>query len=338
MKFIAGDIGGTKTVIAIFAANNGRLTLIAEETYPSAAYVNLETIVQRFFEEQQVQGSDFVSATFGVAGPVVNGQATITNLPWMIDEEQMAATLALPSVKLINDLVSIASAIPTLPASDLATIHTGTATSQGPIAVVAPGTGLGEAYLVHDGTHYRAFPSEGGHADFGPNSPLETELLLFLQKKFGGVHIAHISWERVCSGSGIPNLYEFLSTQGEIIGDPETTAAIEASTDRTPLIMTAATRPSPCPLCQATLHLFVEILGSEAGNMGLKVLSTGGVYLGGGIPPRLLPALREPRFMEAFLRKGRLAAVLKAMPVYVILNPKAALLGAAYHGLTRGGE
>ncbi|MEZ4684050.1 MAG: glucokinase [Caldilineaceae bacterium] len=336
MKFIAGDIGGTKTVLAIYHAEGHLLTPVAETTYPSATYPSLEAIVQRFFQEQQVRGNDFAVATFGVAGPVVGGRATITNLPWVIDEGQMAATLALPKVTLLNDLAAIASAIPTLPASDLATIHAGTAAPQGPIAVVAPGTGLGEAYLIHNGNHYRAYPSEGGHADFGPNSATEMELLLFLQKKYGAIHHAHISWERVCSGSGIPNLYDFLKAQGKLHDDPATTAEIAASHDRTPVIMTAAMRSDPCPLCRATLNLFVDILGSEAGNMALKVLATGGVYLGGGIPPRILSALREPRFMHAFLNKGRLSTVLREMPVQVILNSKAALLGAAYHGMTQG--
>ncbi|MCB0123419.1 MAG: glucokinase [Caldilineaceae bacterium] len=332
MKFLAGDIGGTKTVLALYDADQNLVTPTVEATYPSASYTSLEAIVQTFFSQQKLTGADFAAGTFGVAGPVVAGRAAITNLPWIIDERQMSETLALPKVTLINDLVAIAGAVPHLPAADLVTIHEGKAVATGPIAVVAPGTGLGEAYLIHDGTHYRAYPSEGGHADFGPNSATETELLQFLQKQFSTGQTPHISWERVCSGSGIPNLYAFLKEQGKVQGDPATSAEIDRSHDKTPLIMTAAMREEPCPLCRATLDLFVDILGSEAGNMALKVLATGGVYLGGGIPPRIVNALRQPRFLEAFLNKGRLSAVLREMPIQVMRNPKAALVVAPYHG------
>lgn len=335
MKFLAGDIGGTKTVLAIYDTAHDLVTPVVEMTFPSPSYDSLEAVVETFFRQQQVNGTDFVSGTFGVAGPVVAGSATITNLPWTIQESRMEAMLAIPRVTLINDLVAIASAVPNLPDSDLVTLYEGQGSPTGPIAVVAPGTGLGEAYLIHDSAHYHAFPSEGGHADFGPNSAQETELLLFLQKLLGRGKTPHISWERVCSGSGIPNLYAFLKEQGHIQGDPTTTAAIAGSSDKTPLIMNAAQQNEPCPLCRATLELFVEILGSEAGNMALKVLATGGVYLGGGIPPRILDALKSPRFREAFLNKGRLSAVLKDMPIRVILNPKAALMGAAYHGFVQ---
>lgn len=336
MKFMAGDIGGTKTVLAIYDQDSGPASPLAEATFPSAAYPNLEAIVRTFLAQQQSLGSAFVSATFGVAGPVVNGRAAITNLPWRMDEQQLARELSLPRVTLINDLVAIASAVPGLPASDLHTLHEGRAVENGPIAVVAPGTGLGEAYLVHNGSRYQAYPSEGGHVDFGPNSEEETELLLFLQKKLGAHGSTHVSWERVCSGSGIPNLYEFVKQRSGATEDPAIVDEIAQGGDVTPIVINNALSEKASPLCQQTLDLFLAILGSEAGNMALKVLSTGGVYLGGGIPPRILAALERPSFMQAFLNKGRLSAVLEQMPVQVILNQKAALFGAAYHGFVRG--
>ncbi|MEZ4707877.1 MAG: glucokinase [Caldilineaceae bacterium] len=340
MKFIAGDIGGTKTVLAIYDQNSGPATPLVEATFPSAAYPNLEAIVRTFLAQQHGLGADFVSATFGVAGPVVNGRAAITNLPWRMAEPQLARELSLPRVTLINDLVAIASAIPGLPASDLHTINEGRAVENGPIAVVAPGTGLGEAYLVHNGERYQAYPSEGGHVDFGPNNGEETELLLFLQKKLAAHGSTHVSWERVCSGSGIPNIYAFVKQRSGGAEDPAIADQIARSSaqggDITPIVINNALSDNASPLCRQTLDLFLGILGSEAGNMALKVLSTGGVYLGGGIPPRILETLKRPTFIQAFLNKGRLSAVLAEMPVRVILNSKAALFGAAYHGFIQG--
>ncbi|MBV7329857.1 glucokinase [Chloroflexi bacterium TSY] len=332
---LAGDIGGTKTVLAAYRQDSHPASPLEEMTFPSADYPSLEAICQTFFDQQNLSGPDFAAATFGVAGPVVSGKSSITNLPWEMDAAQMAQTLEIPNVTLINDLVSIASAIPGLPATDLHTINEGHAIAQGPIAVVAPGTGLGAAYLVHNGIRYQAFPSEGGHADFGPNNEIENELLFFLQKKFGSDsgQVGHISWERVCSGSGIPNIYEFFKQSGTGQEDPKVVDQIAAGGDIAPIVINAALRNEPCSLCHQTLNTFVSILGAEAGNMALNVLATGGLYLGGGIPPRILAALEKPVFMEAFLNKGRLASVLKDIPVHVILNPKAALFGAAYHGL-----
>lgn len=333
MKLLAGDIGGTKTALAVYETNSGPTTPLVETTFPSADYPSLEAIVQKFFADQKLSSAEITTATFGVAGPVVDGQATVTNLPWRINAAKIAQTLDLPPVSLINDLVSVAMAIPALPESDLHVLNAGTTTEQDPIAVVAPGTGLGEAYLIHNGRHYQAFPSEGGHADFGPNSETEVELLRFLQQKFAqNGKPAHISWERVCSGVGIPNIYAYFKSTGMADEDPEVMAQIAQGGDIAPIVFNAAQRDNPCPLCEGTLNTFMAILGSEAGNMALKFLSTGGLYLGGGIPPRILSALQKPIFMDAFLNKGRLSSILKDIPVRMILNPKAALLGAASHG------
>ncbi len=266
-------------------------------------------------------------ASFGVAGPVVAGRATITNLPWVMDEEQLQAALHLSSVCLLNDLSAIAHAVPFLELADLHTLNEGQPAPEGNIAVVAPGTGLGEAFLTWDGSRYRPHASEGGHADFAPTSPLETELLRYLQDRF-----EHVSYERVCSGRGLPNIYAFLKDNG--YADEPTWLAEElaAADDPTPVIVNTALARE-CELCVATLDTFVSILGAEAGNLALKVLASGGVYLSGGIPPRILPALEQERFMEAFRSKGRMSDLLARFPVHVILNPRVALLGAACHEL-----
>ncbi|MBN1179295.1 MAG: glucokinase [Anaerolineae bacterium] len=326
---LAGDIGGTKTKLALFDATCGTHAPLVKATYPSARYPSLEAVVRDFLLET---GAQVDRASFGVAGPVVAGRATITNLPWIIDTALLRTDLGLSSVHLINDLVAVAYAVPQLEPADLHTLNPADPTPGGAIAVVAPGTGLGEAFLTWDGARYLAHPSEGGHVDFAPTNELEIGLLRYLQTRF-----EHVSYERICSGIGMPNIYHYLRDSG-IAEEPAWLAQeLAATVDPTPVIATAALDTTrPCNLCAATLRTFVSILGTEAGNLALKVLATGGVYLGGGIPPRILPALEEPCFMEAFLRKGRFANLLRQMPVRVILNSEAALLGAACHGFEMG--
>jgi glucokinase len=323
---LAGDIGGTKTNLAIFSSEAGLRAPLAEATFPSADYASLEALAGEFLSQVNLEVKQ---ASFGVAGPVVGGRATITNLPWVMDETQLSEALNLSSVHLLNDLVAIAYAVPSLEPDDLYTLNEGKPAYGGTIAVVAPGTGLGEAYLTWDGTRYRAYASEGGHTDFAPTTPLEIELLRFLKDRLG-----HVSYERVCSGRGIPNIYTYLKESGYAEEPAWLAEQLAKAHDPTPVIAKAALDGErPCELCIATLDAFVSILGTEAGNMALKVLATGGVYLGGGIPPRILTALEKGGFMEAFQRKGRLSDLLARIPVHVILNPKVALLGAACHGL-----
>ncbi|MEM7531735.1 MAG: glucokinase [Chloroflexota bacterium] len=328
---LAGDIGGTKTSLAIISAEAGPGAPLQEATLPSGAYDSLEALTTEFLQDVEYTVD---RACFGVAGPVVGGNATITNLPWVMSETHLAETLNLQRVDLINDLVAVATAVPNLPPEDLHVLNDAQADPTGPIAVFAPGTGLGEAYLVHNGRHYRAYPSEGGHADFAPNDLLEAELWRFLFEKFQG----HVSWERVCSGIGIPNIYEFFKSRNPGEEPAWLAAALAEASDITPIIVNAAlskeTNPENyCSLCAQTLDLFIALMGAEAGNLALKVLSTGGVYLGGGIPPRILSSIEQGRFMERFLDKGRLSPVLEKTPVYVILNAQAALFGAACYGL-----
>jgi glucokinase len=265
-----------------------------------------------------------------VAGPVVGNRAHITNLPWVIDAAVIAQTFAIPNVYLLNDLEAIANAVTHLEPDDLTTLNAGRPEKNGAIAVIAPGTGLGEAFLIWTGTHYQAHPSEGGHAAFGPGNAEQIELLRYLHGRY-----RHVSYERVCSGIGIPNLYDFLKWSGRHPELEMTAQLMAAAGDFTPIIVSAAIQNND-PLCLAVLDLFVDILGDEAGNLALKVLATGGVYIGGGIPPRILTQLQQPRFLQAFRRKGRFADLMSAMPIHVIRHPQAALLGAAYYGLKSG--
>jgi glucokinase len=327
---LAGDIGGTKTSLAVFSPEDGPRAPLAEATFPSADYPSLEALVREFLGQVSLP---IERASFGVAGPVVASRASITNLPWVMEETQLQEALNLSSVRLLNDLNAIAHAVPFLEPADLHTLNAGQQAPDGAMAVVAPGTGLGEAFLTWDGTRYRPHPSEGGHADFAPTNPLQAELLRYLQGRFDRGRFEHVSYERICSGRGLPNIYAYLKDSGHADEPAWLTEQLAAADDPTPVIVNAALDSQrPCQLCVATLNAFVSILGAEAGNLALKVLASGGVYLGGGIPPRILPAL-EKQFMEAFRRKGRMSDLLARVPVHVILNPKVALLGAACHGL-----
>jgi len=321
---LAGDIGGTKTTLALISVDQGVQQPILEATFPSGDYDSLDAIIAEFLGKtaQQVR-----CASFGVAGPVIGNRAETTNLPWIIDADRISSRFGIVQVRLLNDLEAIAHAVPHLRPADLFTLNRGTAKAGGAMAVIAPGTGLGEAFLTWDGRRYRSHPSEGGHASFAPATELQRELLAHLQSR-----MAHVSYERVCSGRGIPNLYAFLRDSGRYAEPHSLRQALAQAEDPTPIIAQWADEHQT-PLCVATLDLFVEILGDEAGNLALKVLATGGVYLGGGIPPRILPRLKHGRFFNTFVSKGRFRELMAGIPVHVICNPKVALYGAAYHGL-----
>lgn len=323
---LAGDIGGTKTSLAVFSSMSELSNPLAEATFSSRDYSSLEVLVREFLFQVQIKVS---RASFGVAGPVINGRSQITNLPWVLDEKQLADALGLSQVSLMNDVLAVAHALPLLCPKDLFTLNRGRPVPGGPIAVVAPGTGLGQAYLTWDGARYLAHPSEGGHADFAPINALEARLLLHLLKE-----LKHVSTERVCSGVGIANIYAFLKENGHG-GEPNwLTEKLSGVRDIVPIIVNAALDTErSCRLCQTTLNMFVSILGAEAGNLALKIMASGGIYLGGGIPPRIIPALQQDLFIEAFKNKGRMTELMADIPVHVILNPKVALLGAAGHGL-----
>lgn len=325
---LAGDIGGTKTTLATFSPDNPQ-TPICEEKYPSAEFKSLEKIVEKFRTQHPHSHS---AACFGIAGPVVQGRVQTTNLPWIIAEQSLAEKFTLKKVKLLNDLEAVANSIEVLQRSDLHTLNTGTPIPKGSIAVVAPGTGLGEAFLTWDGRGYIAHASEGGHCDYAPQNELEVRLLEYLMKKFG-----HVSYERICSGIGIPNIYAFLR-DGKYFEEPSWLRdRLAKEKDPNPVIMAAAfsTGTDSSELCAKTLELFISALGAKAGNLALTILATGGVYIGGGIPPKILPALKSPTFFGSFIHKGRYEDLMEKVPLHIILNPQAALLGAANFGLKR---
>ncbi len=327
MNVLVGDIGGTKTILAVFSSERGPREALARKTYPSAQYETLESMIGEFSEEFPVDTS---CACFGVAGPVIERRARITNLSWVVDGPALQSFFGWFEVALLNDMRAIGCAIPVLEEEDLHTLSAGTRVPGGSIAVLAPGTGLGEGYLTYDGGAYHAHGCEGSHAAFAPVGSLQIGLLTYMN----GQGFDHVSFERVCSGGlGIPNLYAYLKTTG--LSEPSWLAeALGASEDPTPVILAAASDADrPCELARATLDLFVAILGAEAGNLALKLLATGGIYLAGGLSPRILPELEKPAFLEALRSKGRFRKLLTDVPVHVILNADAGLLGAAAYGL-----
>jgi glucokinase len=325
---LAGDIGGTKTILALFSQENGPHHPLVMTRFESDEYPSLEAIAQKFLAQNTaiLSAVKLGVACFGIAGPIRHRRVQVTNLPWIIDAVSLEEVLGVP-VSLLNDLEAIANAIPYLIEEDVVLLRAGQAEEKKPIAVIAPGTGLGEAFLVWNGTHYLALPSEGGHTDYAPATPLELGLLTFLQPRLG-----HVSYERVCSGIGIPNLYDFLKESGRYPEPPWLVEALAGTDDKTPIIVDGAQQKGE-PICQATLELFIGILGSEAGNLVLQLLATGGVYLAGGIPPRLLPELKSDLFEAAFLRKGRFTKLLEPVPIYVVTDSLAALYGTAGFGL-----
>jgi len=328
---LVGDIGATKTNLAVFPESGPYRTPLMEATFHSHNYPGLEAVVTEFLSQIEMTVD---RASFGVAGPVISGRAAITNLPWVLEERRLQEKLAVTSVTLLNDLEAIAAGVPLLEAEDLFILNRGKPVANGPKVIVAPGTGLGEAYLTWDGARYLAHASEGGHTDFGPDSPEQSELLAFMRKRFD-----HVSYERVCSGQGIPHIYAFYKASGRY-SEPEPLAnQIKRAEDPTPVIVGHAldTDP-PYEICRAVLKMFISILGAEAGNLALKMLATGGVFLGGGIPPRILSALKRDWFLTAFKRKGRMSPIMTDIPVSVITSSKAALMGAAYIGSTRAKE
>ena len=322
---LAADIGGTKTDLAVFSHEAGPHSPLVQGEVHSADYPSLQVLAAEFLSKVDIPVE---RACFDVAGPVIDGHAKVTNLPWTMDEASLASDLNLKSVRLLNDLEAVARAVPILRPIDVTTLNAGQPVLNGAIGVIAPGTGLGESFLTWDGSKYVSHGSEGGHADFAPTDERQIGLLRYMLERFD-----HVGIERVCSGIGIPNIYEYLRDIEKIPEGPQISQLIAASKDRTAAIVTAAADlQHPSKLCAATVDTFISILASEAGNVALKVLATGGIYLAGGIPLHVLSALQDPRFNECFTRKGRFAELMKHIPVHVILS-RAALLGAAVYGL-----
>jgi glucokinase len=326
---LVGDVGGTKTDLAVVSRHRGPRERLAQRRYPSREYDGLEDMVRAFLSEV---GLRVESACFDVAGPVVAGSAQLTNLPWRLREADLARTLGLRHAWLINDLVATAAAVPLLRPDEVDVIQEGQPLAESAIAVLAPGTGLGEAFLTFDGAIYRPQPSEGGHSAFAPANELEVELLRHLWTRF-----EHVSVERVASGIGIPNAYEFLRDRRGLAESPRLASALTGAKDPTHLIIEAAADPvTPDPLADATVDLFLHILGTEAANLALKVLATGGIYLAGGIAQRLRGRLPGSAFLDALRRSGRFRSTLERVPI-AIVRGEVALLGVASEGLRRLG-
>jgi glucokinase len=319
---LAGDIGGTKTLLALFDDESGALRLVRDATFASPDAASLEAIITQFMGATPVS---LHAACFGVPGVVIDGRCQTTNLPWILDERTLWRPAGAPHVKLLNDLEAAAYGMLRLQPNELAPLSRAVQPVRpGNIAIIAAGTGLGEAMLIWDGKRHMAVASEGGHADFAPHTDQELELLRYLRGKFGG----HVSYERVLTGPGLHNIYNFLRDTGSAPEDASLAAQLTAG-DPSAIIAEHGLAGSD-PLCVDALELFASAYGAEAGNMALRCVAIGGVFVGGGIAPKLLPALRTGSFMRAFIAKGRFAELLESIPVKVALNPRAPLLGAAH--------
>ncbi|WP_435018758.1 glucokinase [Tundrisphaera sp. TA3] len=327
---LAGDIGGTKTTLALFEIVGPKLRATEHvATFPSGEHATFGEILSAFLAEIPA-GTTIDACCLGVAGAVLDGRVETTNLPWEIDEPSLAEAVGAPRATLLNDLEATAYGMIHLDLGELHVLNTGTSRRRrGNVAVIAAGTGLGEATLFWDGRHFQPIASEGGHSDFAPRNPREVELLQYLWTKFGG----HASYERVLSGAGIVNLYEFLRVSGNA-PEPSWLSDRFAEADDPAIVISQAGLKGEDANCVAALDMFAEIYGAEAGNLALNCLAVGGVFVGGGIAPKLLDALtNNDAFMRGFTAKGRFSEFMERFHVSVSLNPRAALLGAAYYAI-----
>jgi glucokinase len=313
---LAGDIGGTHTRLALFDGDPHEPQALA--IYPSRKHARLEEIVAAFLAEHP---ADLDGACFDVAGPVRDGRVKTTNLPWIVDARQVADTIGLPSIELVNDLAATAYGIAELTTADLETVNRGDPSIGGNLAVIAAGTGLGEAGLIWNGECYHALATEGSHSDFGPRSALQVDLYTLLATD------SHVSYEDVCSGIGLLTLYRFLRERSHT-QEPGWLAGAIRGGDAVAAISRAGLTGADA-VCAQALDLMVSIYGAEAGNLALRLLATGGIYIGGGIAPHILPKLRQRSFLDSLTAKGRFRTMLEQIPVHVILNERAGLLGAA---------
>ncbi|KAF0187752.1 MAG: hypothetical protein FD168_2360 [Desulfobulbaceae bacterium] len=327
---LAADIGGTKSVLAIFnLADDLRAAPLFQAVYANRDFSGLDALGTFFLQQAGIKPE---YACLAVAGVVRHGRARMTNLPWEIGEEEIARCFGLKRVWLINDLTAVCASLPFLEPDDYLELQAGAPEVDGVRAVIAPGTGLGEGFLVRAGDHVRAQGSEGGHCDFAPIDAIQAELLAWMLSRYPG---EPVSYETFCSGMGIPLLYAFFKASGMAESEP-IRKALEDSVDQTPVIACGAMEPgNSCPLCARALETFLAILGAEAGNLALKLYSTGGLYIGGGIMPRLAGRLSFAPLLAAFNRKEKMEALMQSIPVRLITREDAALLGAAGHGKNR---
>ena len=315
---LAGDVGGTKTFLGLFAPGDRRPEAVEIRSYRTVDFADLGALCLRFLTDTSAHANDITAVSFGVAGPIVGSRAQLTNVPWVVDVDALRKDLPVPHAYLLNDLEALAWSLPVLEAGEIETLRDGQVDPRGDVALMAAGTGLGIALLPNvDGRHVpRA--SEGGHVDFAPRNADEQALALALRKEYGRVDV-----ERIVSGPGLANIHRILH--------PHQCATLTPmpSVDALPPAISRAALDAGCPTCTRTLECFVSAYGASAGNLALTVMATGGVYLGGGIAPRILPAMRWPVFMRSFLDKSPMEALISRIPVNVILNSRAGLLGAA---------
>jgi len=316
---LAGDIGGTNSRLAYFQAQNGHLQMVSECVFPSREYTEFGEIVSKFIEGMSMRPH---VACFGIAGPVHNGRVEVSNLPWVIEQSRLAKEIHLPATLLINDLEANAWGIRALNSQDLVALNR-VVPGNGNQAVIAPGTGLGEAGLFWDGSQHHVFACEGGHADLAPQGELQIDLLRFLATRY-----SHVSYERVLSGPGLVNVYEFVRGR-DCRDEPQGFASQLERQDEAAAMISRAALDGSNPVAERALDLWVSVYGAEAGNLALKTMATGGIFLAGGISPKILEKLSGPGFMRAFVDKGRLRSLLEAIPVQLVMNDKAGLLGAA---------
>jgi glucokinase len=325
---LAGDIGGTSTRLALFEIRGGPLIPIERETFSSRAYKSLNEIVSAFLQAHPVKVEH---AAFGIAGPVRKGRVEATNLPWVIDAAQLTSELVAAHVSLLNDLEANTYGIFELAPKDFAVVNAGSPPEGGNIGVISAGTGLGEAGATWDGTRFIVFATEGGHTDFAPRTEEEIDLLRFLQQRLGG----RVSYERMLSGPGLYAIYQFLRATGRAVEDAWLRDEMQHGDP--PALIGQYGLNGKSELCVRALDWFVSIYGAEAGNLALKLMATRGIFVGGGIAPKILPKLQSGAFLDAFCDKGRFEPLLRAIPVRVLLNDQAALLGAArYAGMQAG--
>ncbi len=329
---LAGDVGGTKVHLALYNFANGRLQPIRDEKFPAHEFASLDDVVNKFLAICNEKRDGIFAACFGCPGPVREGRLKLTNLPWILDTRDLVKSLGIQHIFLINDLEANGYGIPELAPESIFTLHTGDDKATGHAGLIAAGTGLGEALLIWDGKRHRPIPSEGGHCDFAARSNREIALLEYLRDTLKG----RVSWERVVSGLGIKNIYAFLRDV-EKINEPGWLHDRMLTEDPNAVIGQCAEDGSSS-LCFETMKVFAAAYGAEAGNIALKVLATGGIYLGGGIAPKILKTLKNGAFIQAFLDKGRLSPLLESISVRVILDDTCALLGAAAYAEARASE
>lgn len=321
---LAGEIGATRTRLAAFEKEGSRLKVVVEKTYPSQEHGSLSEIITAFIT---AEGIAVHSACFGVAGPVRRGRSKISNLPWVIDSRDLAKQLKLDSVGMINDLEAYAYGIDGLDSKDFVTLNEGSEDAEGNRAVISARTGLGVAGLYWDGFRHHPFACEGGHSDFAPRNALEMELLTYLQKKYG-----RISYERLLSGPGIKNIYDFLRDAHKA-DEPQWLKDQIAAAPDPPALISQLALEGKAAICDQTLSIFVSIYGAETGNCALNFLSTGGIFIGGSVAAKIVPKMKDPIFMQSFLDKGRMVPLLKEIPVTIVLNDDSGIIGAARYTL-----